>query len=68
MIDALTFWLREAGIDGFRCDVAGRVPVDFWNEARPALNAAAGRPVFMLAEATEPSSWSMPSTWTTTGP
>ena len=54
MIDALTFWLREAGIDGFRCDVAGRVPVDFWNEARPALDAAAGRPVFMLAEATEP--------------
>lgn len=54
MIDALSFWLREAGIDGFRCDVAGRVPVDFWNEARPALDAAAGRPVFMLAEATEP--------------
>lgn len=55
MIDAMTFWLREAGIDGFRCDVAGRVPVDFWNECRLALDAATpDREVFMLAEATEP--------------
>lgn len=55
MIDALSYWLKDAGIDGFRCDVAGQVPVDFWNEARPQLDAAAsGRPVFMLAEATEP--------------
>ncbi len=55
MIDAMQFWIREAGIDGFRCDVAGRVPVDFWNSARTAVQEAAGeRPVFMLAEATEP--------------
>lgn len=55
MIDAMSFWLTDANIDGFRCDVAGQVPVDFWNEARPALDkAAGGRPVFMLAEATEP--------------
>lgn len=54
MLDAMKFWLTEAGIDGFRCDVAGMVPVDFWNEARPALDEAAGRPIFMLAEATEP--------------
>ena len=53
MIDAMSFWLREADIDGFRCDVAGQVPVDFWNEARPALEAV--KPgIFMLAEATEP--------------
>lgn len=54
MTDAMTFWITEAGIDGFRCDVAGRVPVDYWNEARLALDTAAGKPVFMLAEATEP--------------
>ena len=52
MIDALKFWVEEADIDGYRCDVAGQVPVDFWNEARPALEAI--KPVFMLAEATEP--------------
>ncbi|MGM9859190.1 MAG: alpha-amylase family glycosyl hydrolase, partial [Muribaculaceae bacterium] len=39
MIDALQFWLREADIDGFRCDVAGQVPVDFWDECRPALES-----------------------------
>lgn len=53
MIDAMAFWLREADIDGFRADVAGQVPVDFWNEARPALEAV--KPgIFMLAEAVEP--------------
>ncbi len=55
MIDAMQYWIREAGIDGFRCDVAGMVPVDFWNAARDSIQSAAGeRPVFMLAEATEP--------------
>ena len=54
MADAMEFWLREVGIDGFRCDVAGQVPCDFWNEVRPRLEAAAGRPVFMLAEDSQP--------------
>ena len=54
MIDAMQYWLREADIDGFRCDVAGMVPVDFWNEARPALESV--KPdIFMLAEAAMPS-------------
>jgi len=48
MIEAMTYWVREADVDGFRCDVAGFVPVDFWNEARRALDAI--KPVFMLAE------------------
>lgn len=53
MIDAIQYWLREADIDGFRCDVAGMVPVDFWNEARPALESV--KPgIFMLAEAAMP--------------
>ena len=53
MIDALAFWLREADIDGFRCDVAGEVPTDFWDEARPQLEAV--KPgIFMLAEASKP--------------
>ena len=53
MTDAMSFWLREADIDGFRCDVAGRVPVSFWDENRKALEAV--KPgIFMLAEATKP--------------
>ena len=52
MIDAMAFWLRSADVDGFRCDVAGNVPADFWNEARPALDKI--KPVFMLAEADKP--------------
>ena len=52
MIAAMAFWLRAADIDGFRCDVAGLVPVDFWVEARARLDAI--KPVFMLAEASEP--------------
>ena len=29
MIDAMEYWVREFDIDGYRCDVAGWVPVDF---------------------------------------
>lgn len=53
MIDAMKFWLTEVDVDGFRCDVAGEVPTDFWDEARPELeNAKPG--IFMLAEASKP--------------
>lgn len=53
MIDAMSYWLKEADIDGFRCDVAAEVPVSFWNEARPALQAIEPE-LFMLAEASSP--------------
>lgn len=53
MTDAMAFWLRETDIDGFRCDAAAMVSADFWNEARPKLEAV--KPdIFMLAEASEP--------------
>ncbi len=48
MIEAMKYWVREADIDGYRCDVAGFVPVDFWNQARKEMDAI--KPVFMLAE------------------
>ncbi|NQT78646.1 MAG: alpha-glucosidase C-terminal domain-containing protein [Bacteroidetes bacterium] len=52
MLDALKFWVVEADIDGYRCDVAGMVPVEFWNNARVELDKI--KPVFMLAEAEQP--------------
>ena len=52
MLDALKFWVREADIDGYRADVAMQVPTDFWVEARRELEQI--KPVFMLAEASEP--------------
>ena len=48
MAEALTYWVKEADIDGYRCDVAGFVPVDFWNTVRKDLDAI--KPVFMLGE------------------
>ena len=52
MIDAMKFWVRETGIDGFRCDVAMLMPEPFWARARAELDAI--KPMFMLAEAAEP--------------
>jgi glycosidase len=49
MIRAMEYWVRDCGIDGYRCDVAMNVPTEFWNDARAALDAI--KPVFMLAEA-----------------
>lgn len=48
MTEALKFWVQETDIDGYRCDVAGFMPVDFWEQARAELDAI--KPVFMLAE------------------
>lgn len=51
MIDIMKFWATEIGVDGFRCDVASLVPVDFWDTARAELEKV--KPVFLLAEASE---------------
>ncbi len=48
MTDALKYWVVEADVDGYRCDVAGFLPTDFWTNARRELDAI--KPVFMLAE------------------
>ena len=53
MEDAMAFWVRDHNIDGFRCDVAEKVPTAFWDRARRALEDI--KPdVFMLAEAEVP--------------
>jgi glycosidase len=37
MIDMMKYWMHDFGVDGFRCDVAYTVPVDFWENARLEL-------------------------------
>ena len=48
-IDAMKFWL-ERGVDGFRCDMAMLVPIEFWREVSSELHAV-NPDIFMLAEA-----------------
>jgi len=48
MADSMLFWVREADIDGFRADVAGYVPPDFWTDVRRDLDKV--KPVWMLGE------------------
>jgi glycosidase len=50
MIATMQYWLKEFGIDGFRVDVAGFIPYDFWREAVPAVRAAVPRRILLLAE------------------
>lgn len=45
---AMEHWVREFEVDGFRADVAGYIPLDFWEVMRARLTAI--RPVFMLGE------------------
>ena len=45
-------WIKNENIDGFRCDVAGNVPTDFWEETIPKLRKE--KNIFMLAEAWQP--------------
>ena len=55
MIDAMRFWVDSVGVDGFRCDVADEVPVDFWSEAISTLRESAKpRRLIMLAEGAKP--------------
>ena len=52
MIRDMKHWITEENVDGFRCDMAGMVPLEFWRKAIPQLRAE--KNIFMLAEAWEP--------------
>ena len=48
MGEEMKFWVEKYDIDGFRADVAGEVPTEFWENIVPQLKEI--KPVFMLAE------------------
>ncbi len=48
MIDAMLFWIKETDIDGFRCDLAAWVELDFWQEAKTELEKT--KKLFWLGE------------------
>ncbi|WP_417556749.1 alpha-amylase family glycosyl hydrolase [Mesoflavibacter zeaxanthinifaciens] len=52
MLNDLKYWLTEANIDGYRMDVAHKVPQDFFEEVTKELKQI--KPIFMLAEAEQP--------------
>ena len=55
MRDILVFWAKK-GVDGFRCDVAEFVPVEFWHWVIPEVRKINPNMVF-IAEAYDPSKY-----------
>lgn len=59
-IEAMAFWITRHAVDGFRCDMAMLVPIEFWNEASRRLRSL--RPdLFLLAEAEETNLFDQPA-------
>jgi glycosidase len=55
MVEILFFWSGK-GVDGFRCDMAGMVPVNFWRYAISLVKSNYERIIF-IAELYEPSKY-----------
>ena len=53
MLAVLLFW-TEKGVDGFRCDMAEMVPVEFWKWAIAQVKAKTSQPVLFIAEVYNP--------------
>lgn len=53
MKDTLIYWVEKFDIDGYRCDVAGMVPFEFWNESLKSLRKVKSD-IFLLAEWEDP--------------
>lgn len=49
LLKNLEFWVRDFGIDGYRCDASDQVPLDFWEQARVQLSKL-NRETIILAE------------------
>lgn len=53
MIKDMKYWVLEANVDGFRCDYADGVPVDFWSQAIDTLRSIPDRSIIMFAEGSD---------------
>jgi glycosidase len=53
MTECMKYWVKNFNLDGYRCDVAGDVPTDFWNDAVAELRKINPN-IIMLAEAEKP--------------
>ncbi len=52
MIRAMKYWVYTANIDGYRCDFADNIPVDFWKQALDTLSNIKTHKLIYLAEGT----------------
>lgn len=52
MIECMQYWIKEVDIDGFRCDMAHLVPLDFWMDAKQQCETI--KHLFWLAECEVP--------------
>jgi glycosidase len=50
MIDAMSYWVYSANIDGFRCDFADGIPQNFWSVAISKIRSIKNQNMIMLAE------------------
>jgi glycosidase len=50
MIDAMEYWIKTADVDGYRCDAADMVPIDFWMQALDSVNGSIDKDLIWLAE------------------
>jgi glycosidase len=50
MIDAMEYWISKADIDGFRCDAADMVPIDFWMQAIDSVDGSTDKDLVWIAE------------------
>lgn len=57
MLAILSYWAGK-GVDGFRCDVAEMVPVEFWEWVIPKVKAKHSQIIF-LAEAYDPAKYQL---------
>lgn len=53
MVNVLKYWIKETDIDGYRCDMAHLVPLDFWMEARTKVDKVKEE-LFWMAETEHP--------------